>query len=201
MRSVNTSHKISANIPDLICLVILLFFMEREYFDKTGKDCKISDDKLSVWKSKEGYNYDNTTYCNQWIPSTSNMIYRWKFKINSIETQILIGITSNDDCQNEDFTLHNKESTYALASTGDWRIENGIVLEEDVEGMEFVVGNEVTFILNFIEKKILFQVNDEKEIILFKTVKANEDLKYKLAVCLLERTDKITLIDFATNFE
>ena len=120
IRTSNGIHKISANIPDLICFIVLVYYMEQEYFDKPGKDCKISDDKMNVTRMN-GSDYNSTTYCKQWIPSTSNVIVTWKFKIKNIGnwSQIIFGITCNDDCQDSDFTERNKTATYALESNGD----------------------------------------------------------------------------------
>ena len=52
VRTTNVNHKISNNIPDLISFVILLYFMEKEYFDKAGKGYHISEDKSSVTRIK-----------------------------------------------------------------------------------------------------------------------------------------------------
>ena len=42
IRTNNDILDISANIPDLICFTVLVYYMEQEYFDKPGRDCKIS---------------------------------------------------------------------------------------------------------------------------------------------------------------
>ena len=48
IRKLNNRHKISDNIPDLICFMIILYCMKMEYFDKIGKNTMISDDKLTI---------------------------------------------------------------------------------------------------------------------------------------------------------
>ena len=39
-------------MSDLKSFVILLYFMEQEHVDEAGVDCEISDDQLTIWKTK-----------------------------------------------------------------------------------------------------------------------------------------------------
>ena len=190
-------HRISTNIPDLICFIILLYFMEQEYFDKPGKGCEISEDKLSITQNT-GYGYNSTTYCKQWIPSTSNLVVTWTFQIEYIDLQMLIGVTDNADCTDKDFSELN--TTYALGSNGDWRIGDGTVIDEDVAEMEFSTGDEIVFILNLVERTILFKVSDKEKIVVWNDIKVSEEIEYKLAVCLRSNVNKIKLIDFSKEF-
>ena len=152
-------------------------------------------------RSMTGDDYQTTTYCKKWIPSTSNIIATWKFKINNIckYSQIIVGITCNDDCQNSDFTEKNKTATYALESNGDWSIANGISSLEKFDGREFTVDDEITFILNLSERKINFQVNAGQEFQVWTNIKVSDNIKYKFAINLEEEDCEIALIDFSIN--
>eukprot|EP01083_Nonionella_stella_P041875 113342_1 len=67
--------------PQLIAYISLSYFCEMEYFAKPGYKTKISNNKRTITKYG-GIGFDNVTYCNLQIPSTSNMVFNWTFQIN-----------------------------------------------------------------------------------------------------------------------
>ena len=201
IRNVNVMHKISDIIPDLISFVILLYFMEKEYFDKTCRDCQISHDKLSVTRIR-GHNFYSTTYGKQWINSLSNAVVTWKIKItNKIPSNspMIIGVTSRDDRQNGDFSDASvkHQTMYAFASNGSWSTANGYTNQIWREYMEFTQNDIITFILDLKVRAILFKVNEEEPNVIMKDIKTGENLQYKFAVVLHNKDDSIQLIDFS----
>ena len=44
VRIKSNEYEISQNIPDLICFIIIIYFINEECFDKPGKDIQISED-------------------------------------------------------------------------------------------------------------------------------------------------------------
>ena len=202
IRDINHMDVASANIPDLILFVIILYLMEKEYFDKHGKFDKISDDKLTVTSTLEDDNlqeYDNTTYGHQWIPSISKVIVTWKFKGKN-NRFIMMGITSNDNCQSYDFSINNKATTYAFTSDGQWSTENGKSKATIDNAIIFKRDDKISFILDLINREILIQVNDNEKKVLWTDIKVSDEIKYKLAVCMVWNKNEITLIDFNMEY-
>ena len=195
VRDNNIKMRISNNIPDLICFIIILYCMNEEYFDKPGQNIHISDDKLSITRIS-GTGYDNTTYCKQWIPSISKMIITWKFKVETYTGTILLGITANfDTFQNDDFTDYGNDiaPVYALSNNGVWESTQS---DKAFKSWAYSANDEITFILNLKDGNITFQVNNDIKQIIWSDIKMSEEIKYKLAVVLFKMNTKLSLIDF-----
>ena len=185
-------------IPDLICFIILLYYMNDEYFDKPGKDIKISADKLSITRIS-GNSFQSTTFCKQWISSTSNSVSKWKFKIEKKTGFIAVGITQNDNCYDKYFvwfSVQKNIDVYAIDAWGE-AIDNDKGHEfERKDYLRFGVNDEIIYTLDIPSREIRFQVNNEKENIIWSNITVGQDVKYKFAICLKTEGSKITLIDF-----
>ena len=142
--------------------------------------------------------YDSTTYGNQWIPSLSKVIVTWKFNAKNSEF-IMMGITSNDDCQSLDFSTKNGSSTYAFTSDGQWSIAEGLH-SGDRKQMKFDKDDHISFVLDLINREVLLQVNNQKKNVLWTDVKVGAEIQYKLAVCMVWLKNEITLIDFCKEY-
>ena len=196
VRDINNKMKISNNIPDLICFIIILYCMDEEYFDKPGQHIQISEDKLSMIRSS-GIGYNNTTYCKQWIPSVSNMIITWKFKVETYTGTILLGIAGNiDEFQNDDFTDYGNDTApvYALSNNGVWESTKSDTTK--FKSWAFSDNDEMTFILNLKDGNISFQVNNDKKQMIWSNIKMGQEIKYKFAIVLFKEYTKISLIDY-----
>eukprot|EP01084_Bolivina_argentea_P299913 517020_1 len=71
------------NVPILISYLCLSYYYHNEYFAKSGDEVEILNDKMSIKKIAGHCDYNNTTYCNTWIESTSNKIAKWTLKFQS----------------------------------------------------------------------------------------------------------------------
>ena len=104
-----------ANIPTMICYLILEFLYNREYFEKAGEDLQISRDKMSItkdtWNISNREENMNTAYTKSWIEGGLKQIIRWSFIIEdygylkslSDVSHIYIGIVSKDNRSNDTF--------------------------------------------------------------------------------------------------
>ena len=196
IRNMSTIHELSMDIPDLICITILIYYMENEYFDKPGQNIEISADKLTATRIK-GNSYLSTTYCKQCIPSLSNMIIKWRLKVNKMSKEIGIGVTSNDNLYDKDFmTVVNDgtNTTYGCQNDG-YRVGNG-EYDGTNKDIAFEEGDEITFILNLKKNETMFQRNNDEQLLVWSKVKVSEDIKYKFIICLYGKDTKITLINF-----
>ena len=202
IRNMNVTHKISENIPDLICFVTLLYYMVREYFDKPGKGCQISEDKLCVTREKWN-GYHSTTYCKLWINSLSKSIVTWKLKIANKQSspfEMMIGVTSSDTHQSDDFSDCDgvNETVYAFTSDGHWSCHNGEVTRDiNSEYMAFTENDEIAFTLDLKNREILFQVNQGNQNVIWTDIDCDEKIQYKFAVCLPDINHSMQLIGFS----
>ena len=175
----NESNNVSSHIPDLISFMIILFYMETDYFYKPGNDIKISQDGLTAVRMKQD-SFSTTTYCKQWIPSTSNMIITWKFKVGTIKP------------------MKNK-----IRALGSMREISAYGDQDDgyCTGNWFENGDEITFTLDLKSRETIFQRNNDINTIeRWRDVKVGENVRYKLAICLFYQNVQITLIDYCKEY-
>ena len=191
------THQLSTNIPDLVCFMVIIYFMQREYFDKAGKDIQISDDKLSITRIS-GYNYFSTTYCKQWISSTSNIIVTWKFKYDTMDTygKAVIGLVTNDDCYDKDFSDPNIANVYALANHGWLNRDNDGNKSMMVNGIGFTRNDEFSFTLDLPNREIILEVNGKERKVIWSNILIGDDIRYRFAICLKKEKSKMSLIGF-----
>ena len=53
IRHMNESNNVSSHIPELISFMVILFYMETDYFYKPGNDVKLSQDGLTTVRMKQ----------------------------------------------------------------------------------------------------------------------------------------------------
>ena len=185
---IETSHHLC--ICSMVRYMILLYFHETEYFHKSTKEILISNNKLTIIKNPiSSPTYKNITYCNNWIESLSNTITPWTFRINKFKddernwSEAFIGIVSNDDFKNVDFTQQSKNVTnhfYAFSNNGCWFKTTASISKHaydknlDVEDVEFHTNDIIKITLNLKVQKIMLCVNnDEQQNILWSNIKIN----------------------------
>ena len=69
----------------------MLYYPTSDYFDTVGPAVDISNDKLTITKTKDDLSAI-TCYGHNTILSMSNLIHKWKFRINNQLQCIVIGI-------------------------------------------------------------------------------------------------------------
>ena len=200
IRNINDTQQISTNISDLIWIMILIYYMEHEYFDSFGDDLQLSNDKKMVTKIKRDNNWDNNCYGIIEIASTNNnCIYEWKFKIKLSSGDCghcVIGITAEEHTPNIDFE-ENDGCHYALSSTGfnytqkyDW------ITQCD----DFSHNDHVTLQLNMAQKEIRYLTDDEDLGIIYKNINHGDDVIYRLFVAINAIGDSIEITDFSKRY-
>ena len=194
---IRNMQELKVYIPDLICFMIMIFYMEKEYFDKAGADYKISEDKLSMTRIK-GEGWNNSAFFKNWIPSTSNVIIKWIFKATKTEGNVVMGITTDDSYLNKDFTNMSSAKIYAFSSHG-W-FNSDKMNDIKIHDVWFKTGDTMMLILDLKQRDIFFQINDGDRKHLWSNIQIGDEIKYKFAICLRVAGDIITLTDFSQEF-
>ena len=174
-------------IPVMLNNIILIFYFHGEYWEKFGYDLGISEDKTSIQRMTPpiGTTFcNNTAYGKLWIPSTSNQIITWIFKIESfgfqynyineiIDGKFYIGIVSKDNRLNEDFA-NKEDKPYQY-----FEIRPNSTFLKDGE-----------FMMTMKLKEQTLEIGDD-----ILSIKTGHEIRYKLALCVTGNGGQIRLIN------
>ena len=152
-------------IPLMIRSICILYYHDDEFFDKHDVNVIISKDKKTVTKKCMGF--DDITYGKYEIPSISDNIYQWDFKIRKIADIVIIGIVSDG-------------LRYTVWSNG-WAYKNGAGAGEN-EKIKYGENDGVSFIYDAFDANIKVAINNGKEYIVFEKVTRSDDIKYKMII-------------------
>ena len=147
------------HIPIEIYDICLAFYYFPEFFNKAREDCfKISDDKLTITAIMDCSYHKHTIFMKRWIDSNTNIIAKWRFRINNISLhgcsffwfskQLLGDVLLLDFAYAQ---IPNYSISYDQA-----RYINSDDVDDATEIPPFDTGNVVTFTLDLI--KVYFYV-------------------------------------------
>ena len=216
--------KLSLNvIPSRVIYLVLLFYYEREHFDKSPECIEISEDQRTITRTDKGdsYYWTNLTFLKKWIDSTSNQLIEWTFKVDKKDGNdakdkkgICIGIYSDyndkyltmnpiDDAMNPPFYVlwaNNQPEKGKIGSCA-WSRECGDRCNKTLTTPAATTSNYshhdvIKFRYHTKESKVYFKINDGADGLLFDNIQKSEKIKYKMAIALAKIGDSISLIDF-----
>ena len=187
-------------IPTMIYYLCLAYYYQGEYFERCTNGMEISTDKLTVtheYNRAFGRIYDVRTICHQWVDSIKEQVVKWKLKINQKGKLMLIQIRSND----------NVEQRFPVPSYGFYNFCNTITYDRSSKklnfGIEFDTGDIVTVALNTKERTIGVIKNGDKICIIWKNIKIDQTIQYKLCVdtkCTEQDTfSSVSLLDYSVE--
>ena len=196
-------------IPPIISHLCLSYYHQPEYFEKTGKEIEISNDKMTVIKKVKGApfkEFKNTTYGATWINSTVHQIVEWKFKINVLTRSMYICLVSCDNRENDDCNeryYYEDFPNFGICSSGTMylnydRSSGGFKSETDSQ-CHFGKKDVISMILNTKCRELSLRKR-EQIFLVAKEVTVDSKIKYKMAISLRDLSDSISLIDFKQNF-
>ena len=207
-------------LPSRVIYLVLLFYYEPEYFDKSPECIQISDDKRTMTRidTEDRENYHNITFLKQWIDSTSNITVEWVFKIYKKKGKscdaskgICIGLYSKYDdeylklnplnCNHTPFYVHWASNRKGHA-VGVWKRERddtrytSLTNRADFAWSQYGHNDKIKLKYDTKESKVYFKVNDNNYRVLFDKIQKDETIKYKIGVVLARIGDSISLIGF-----
>ena len=148
----------------------------------------------TITKIESRSTYNNSAYANHWIPSNSNIITKWKIiNHNCGIDNLLIGLINEKHHQNVDEDI-DAEGCYLYC--------NGETLKKDGTGTgregPFLSKGETAILTldlkcNQIRIRILDDVDETEEVVLFDDVPTGSGIKYKLAVGIFRVNESVTI--------
>ena len=202
IKSIQNSHDSLSIIPIDIFYLCIVFLFQPEYFNIMGDGIDVSEDRMTITKSKESIgSWDNTSYGKISILSTSERIVTWKVKMNKCNPMNTrcIGIVSTIDCQNTDWIYNDVGFYYGFS-------ENGVSVgnRKNTEDAAFLIscadtnygpGDTVTIILNLKDATISFGSTSDP-VIVWRNIKIDEKVSYSFAATIYQPEVSMTIIDF-----
>ena len=191
------------NVPSMISYLCLSYYFHGDYFEKAGDDIQISNDKTTITKISEKYNWFNTSYGKTWIESSIPQIVEWKFKINKKESgcSICLCLVSCDNRLNFDCCLMFDAPNYGFRGDNRaWIHCHGAKAKKYYHNFQFKEGYVVSMILDTKERCLYFKKNGKQKVLFVTNMKIGSTIKYKMAVSLREKRNSISLIDFKCHF-
>ena len=196
----------ATNIPVSIIKICILFFWNREYFEKCGKHLTISGDQNeTILKTDNGWN--NVAVGSMWIQSNRQQIIKWTFEIIKSPpfggaAGIYFGITSEDhhnlnqdasDCKKGFgyFCYHDSHTTLIF--------DKGVCVRSDYGEEKASFGKQgtvTTMELNLKAGHLIYYVDDECLGVAIDNVQQDDDIRYKLAVGLYDKGVELKLVNF-----
>ena len=162
----------------MISSICILYYHDDERFDKHGSKVILSKDKRTVTKNSMGF--DDITFGKYEIPSKSNSIFQWQFKIRKMADIVIIGIVSLKYQQEEEDGIR-----YTVWSDGDLYKYGGPVGSN--RNIAYKQGDRVSIVLDPSKAHIKASVNDGEEYIIFRNIISRDDVKYIIMISFGQR--------------
>merc|ERR1712032_228874 len=159
----------------------ILFFFQREYFEKAGKYIDIVGDERDALRKNTSNYYLCSAYGANWIQSNIPNIIKWTFKFeNPNNTGIIIGVVAKDPDVNKGSIWMNEDlkPSYIWASGGSIWIDG-----HNKNNYGAKIGqheSNLTMELNLQTKTLQFYIDNKSLGIAVENIETNESIKYKL---------------------
>ena len=180
-----------------IIQICILFYFLREYFEKIGKLSKLSDDKLTITNISIDGDW-STCYGAQLIKANTNLIHKWKLRINELDPNpvLCIGIDdSNGKFVDKCFSQQRTSMNYAYKANATKRVQN----KSSNYGTQWKQNDIIEMIVNLSKQTISYAVNNKNQGIAFSKIKKDNNTIYRLAAYIFDPGDSITLLNYSCS--
>ena len=182
----------STNIPKDIIEICISFYFIPECFE-------IYDNEL-INITNNGFTMTNisdevsTCYVSIEMLSTTNLIHKYKVKINKMRcNNLVIGMDdTNAEYTYGVFYYDEDSNNYGYTASGKKCSRN----EVESYGIGCNENDTILTIIDFNKKTISFQINDKDQGIAYKNIQTNEKINYRFAVCTADVDDSVTLLNY-----
>ena len=222
MRSCEKELSLNA-IPPRIIYLVLSFYYQREYFDRSPQGITISKDKLKITSTSIAESYwTNLSFLKQCIDSTSNAVVEWTFKLEKKDGKnhdnsnygLSIGFYSNYDDKYlksnpvleavAPFYVHcarNREGNEMSNAWSQGQNDSSLAEFQNPAAInsDYLHNDQVKFKYDTKESKIYIQINDNQSRLLFEKIDKAEGIGYKIGICLSQNGDSVFLINFQNS--
>ena len=205
VRQCETRLVLFSNVPTIVTYLCLSYFHHGEYFEKVPNVIQLSDE-MTLTKLVAGNLYSNASYGKIWIESHIPQIARWKFKFKlSFEfSYIYICLVSHEKPVNVQPAMPGDKPSYALGLCNYCDIiandESSKITQIKYQCIEWKAEDEISLVLDTKKAHIYFQRNDQEIFGIIHNITVMRDIKYKIAISIVEQSDSIRLTDFKLQY-
>ena len=201
IREYQHKFKLSSNIPSSIvdiCVFMFYRIYQYEYFEKCGKDLKISGNKSdTISKQRYAWNYDNIAYGAKWINSNDSNVIRWTIKCikqGQFKNGVIIGIVAYEiDIDQDPRWNENGVPSYFLMD-GVFYANTKPINERQIKyGVQDSV---LTMQLDLKSATLSYNIDGESYDFEINNIKKGDDIKYKLAISMWYENQSFQLTKF-----
>ena len=172
-------------IPQIISYRCLAYYFH-DLIAAARNDCfRLSHDRLTIQNIQKIALSQHKIYLQHWIQSTERLMITWKFRINEIIIQsgydISFGIVSKHD--NIHCGPQSNDNFVFLYNNGAVAQFNRLIIIPTHLNV-FNKGDVISIILDLINQRILYKINNQSEIIMSSNLEKSNNIKYKMALQL-----------------
>ena len=193
---------------EVINLCVLFISASIEFFAIIGSGINVSTDRLTIKKCANSYNWLNTSYGKNIIPSTCNKIITWTIKMAPYEkTQHrCIGIASTTDCTDKDFSTNPWGFFYSISGSA---TKFTCKYKSDTETADKYgkaatlrylnrSGNDISITLNLQSRTLEFG-HGKHTVIAWSNIMVDKSISYRFAASLRSKSDWLMITDYIVS--
>lgn len=191
-----------ANIPLMIQSICLLYFYQEEMFDIVNEFMKVSENRKCITK-QSSWGWENCNYGSTQIQSMSSNKYTWNIKIRKLKPHGLwIGIK---DSVNTNMPAYKASNYYLMWADGSIRTSNDSAsywksIRRGSGSSKFRDNDDLALMLDLQSAELSLSVNHNNPKVIFKDIKKDNDIEYRLTASLFYVGDSVEILDFSTEY-
>ena len=200
---IENEFKLSMNIPLSIIRICILFFFDREHFEKCGTDLVIEgDDSDTIRKENNASGFANVGYTSTWIESNKFNSVKWTIKTvrgSAYESGIIVGVVSKEVDMNRSVQMNKDACPSYFAIT----YQNGMDIRVNTQktktkyGKTFGRTGSIFIVeLDLKNQQLIYHVDGENCGVAADNIAKGDDIRYKLAVSIYWKDATLQIQDF-----
>ena len=204
VRRIEKNNKLSSAIPDMISYLCLQYYSHGEYFKKSDKNIKITNERMTIERKVRYAGFaDSSAFGKMLIDSNMNQIVQWTLKINLMginnegDACFTIGITSNAKIWHKG----TKGAAYAFKDTGNtiYKYDGEVTEIDKIDYDKIKHNDEIILTLNTKKREIRYKKKNHYASFGIYCIDRKQGLKYFLALLVASPHTVVTLTDFSIN--
>lgn len=184
------------SIPTEIVHLCAAFYLGQEYFACHGDSYQLDDDRTTITKMQANF---ESAFGHISIPSMSNKIHCWTFKVNHCCDYMCFGISDFGDydvqrnCFLNDST--DKSHNYCAQHPEGKRSGGKEMYSETYDGFDLNDGSIIEMVLDLKRRELTFSVNGSC-LGAVCSVACDEKISYKMAIWFHQQSSSVTLTNY-----
>jgi len=197
-------HEMDYIVPEDVVQVCASFYLGREYFACHGDSYHLDLDRTTITKTtgKKTYADLESAFGHIAVPSMSDKIHIWTFKVLQCQECMCFGITDYWDCDAQrDCFLAWDTHNYCAQHPEGTRSRALVKCAHKYDGFRIEPGSVVRMELNLMEQMLSFYLGDTWIGPAYGHIECGEDITYKMAVRFRDKACKVQLLRYTEKLE